>query len=78
MNWSPGQPLKNFQYNNKSYLLHLTFGEIGEVGEETIYIRDKRKMLVPAPFYFYDMKNHEMILPVLKYRKYKFLKAGFN
>ncbi len=78
MDWSQEQPLKNFQYNNKSYLMHITLGEIGEVGEETIYIRDKRKMLIPAPYYFYDMKNHEMIIPALKYRKYKFVKIGFE
>ncbi|MBL7112753.1 MAG: hypothetical protein ISS19_12530 [Bacteroidales bacterium] len=78
MSWELGQPLKNFQYNNKSYLLHITLGEIGEVGQETIYIREKKKMLIPAPIYFYDMKNHEMIIPALKYRKYKFVKIGFE
>jgi len=78
MNEARDQPLKNFQYNNKSYLLHVPLGEIGEMGNETIYIREKRKMLIPAPYYFYDMKNHELIIPALKYRKYKFVKIGFE
>ena len=78
MDAAEGKPRKNFQYNNKSYLKHVTLGRLGEVGEETIYVRDKRKLLIPAPYYFYDMKNHEMIIPALRYRKYKFAKIGFK
>ena len=78
LNAKPDQHLKNFQYNNKSYLQHITLGEIGEVGSEPAYIRDRRRLMIPAPYYFYDMKTHDMIIPALRYRKYKFVKIGFE
>ena len=35
-------------------------------------------MFTPAPLYFYDMKNNEMVIPALRYRKFKFIKFTFT
>ena len=70
------EPL-NFVYNAKAYLSCVEIGEFGEVGKNTIYIKKRKRMFTPAPLYFYDMKTNEMVMPALRYRKFKFLKLTF-
>jgi hypothetical protein len=68
----------NFVYTGKAYLSCLEIGAFGEVGKYTIYTKNRKRMLTPAPLYFYDMKTNEMILPALRYRKFKFAKFTFD
>jgi hypothetical protein len=70
------EPL-NFIYTGKAYLSCVEIGEFGEIGKYTIYTKKRKRMLTPAPLYFYDMKTNEMIMPALRYRKFKFLKLTF-
>jgi hypothetical protein len=70
------EPL-NFVYTGKAYLSCVEVGEFGEFGKNTIYTKKRKRMLTPAPLYFYDMKTNEMIMPALRYRKFKFLKLTF-
>jgi hypothetical protein len=71
------EPL-NFIYTGKAYLSGVEIGEFGEVGKSSIYTKKRKRMLTPAPLYFYDMKTDEMIIPALRYRKFKFLKLTFD
>jgi len=71
------EPL-NFIYTGKAYLSGVEIGEFGEVGKSSIYTKKRKRMLTPAPLYFYDMKTNEMIIPALRYRKFKFLKLTFD
>jgi hypothetical protein len=71
------EPL-NFVYTGKAYLSRVEIGEFGEFGKNTIYTKNRKRMYTPAPLYFYDMKTNEMIIPVLRYRKFKFLKLTFD
>ncbi len=70
--------LVTFNYNSKAYLSCVEIGEHGEIGKDIIYLKKRRRMLTPAPLYFYDMKTNEMIMPALRYRKFKFMKLTFN
>jgi len=67
-----------FNYNSKAYLSCIEIGEHGEMGKDIIYLKKRRRMLTPAPLYFYDMKTNEMIMPALRFRKFKFMKLTFN
>jgi hypothetical protein len=71
------EPL-NFVYNQKAYLSCTEIGEFGEVGKNIIYIKKRKRMFTPVPLYFFDMKNNEMVMPALRYRKFKFIKLIFN
>ena len=68
----------NFVYTGKAYLSCVEIGEFGEVGKSIIYTKNRKRMLTPAPLYFYDMKTNEMILPALRYRKFKFARFNFE
>jgi hypothetical protein len=68
----------NFVYNQKAYLSCIEIGEFGEVGKNIIYIKKRKRMLTPAPLYFYDMKNNEMVIPALRFKKFKFIKLTFK
>jgi hypothetical protein len=68
----------NFAYTQKAYLSCVEIGEFGEVGKNIIYIKKRKRMFTPAPLYFYDMKNNEMVMPALHYRKFKFVKFSFD
>jgi hypothetical protein len=72
------KPPLNFVYTGKAFLSCVEIGEFGEVGKNTIYIKNRKRMLTPAPLYFYDMKTNEMILPALRYRKFKFARFTFE
>jgi hypothetical protein len=68
----------NFVYTGKAYLSCVEIREFGEVGKYTIYTKNRKRMLTPAPRYLYDMKTNEMILPALRYRKFKFARFTFD
>ncbi len=70
--------LLTFNLNSKAYLSCVGIGENGEMGKDIIYLKKRKRMLTPAPIYFYDMKTNEMIMPALRYRKFKFMKLTFN
>ena len=67
-----------FRSNSKAYLSCVEIGEYGEMGKNIIYFKNRRRNLTPAPIYFYDMKTNEMIIPALRYRKFRFMKLTFN
>lgn len=67
-----------FHANSKAYLSCVEIGEYGEMGKNIIYIKKRKRNLTPAPIYFYDMKTNEMIMPALRYRKFRFMKLTFN
>jgi hypothetical protein len=68
----------NFVYTGKAYLTGVEIGEFGELGKNIIYTKNRKRMLTPAPLYYYDMKTNELILPALRYRKFKFAKLTFE
>jgi len=69
---------KSFGYNGKAYLNHVEVGEFGEIAESAIYLKTKKRMQTPLPVLYYDMKNTEMVIPSLRFRKLKFLKLNFQ
>jgi hypothetical protein len=71
------EPL-NFVYNQKAYLSCIEIGEFGETGKHIIYVKKRKRMLTPAPLYFYDMKNNELVIPALHFRKFKFVRLTFE
>lgn len=75
---SPEKDQLPFNYNSKAYLSCVEIGEHGEMGENIIYLKKRKRMLTPAPLYFYDMKTNEMTMPALRFRKFKFMKLTFN
>jgi len=78
LNRDPEKDLVSFVYNSKAYLSCVEIGEFGEMGKDIIYLKKKKRMLTPAPLFYYDMKTNEMVMPALHYRKFKFMKLTFN
>jgi hypothetical protein len=72
-----GDRYVNFGYAVKAYLNLVEIGEHGELSEVPLYLKTKNRMLTPLPVLGYDMKNHELVIPAMRYRKYKFLKLVF-
>jgi hypothetical protein len=73
-----GGKYKNFGYNVKAYLNLVEIGEFGEMSETPVYLKTRFRMLTPLPVLNYDMKNNEMVIPAMRFRKYKFLKLSFK
>ncbi len=78
LNRTEDKKYKNFGYNGKAYLNHIEVGEFGETAESAIYLKTKKRMQTPLPVLYYDMKNTEMIVPSLRFRKLQFLKLSFQ
>ena len=72
-----GERYTNFGYNVKAYLNQVEIGEHGELSETPLYLKTRNRMLTPLPVLSYNMRNNEMVIPAMRYRKYKFLKLTF-
>jgi len=77
LNRKEGEKYRNFGYNVKAYLNQVEIGEQGEMSETPIYLKSRIRMLTPLPVLSYDMKNNELVIPAMRFRKYKFMKLTF-
>jgi hypothetical protein len=76
--WPPEKGMKSFNPNDKANLKVIGVGPGGEVSSNIIYRKSRRRMKTPIPLQYYDVLNHEMVIPLLRYKRYKYLKIGFN
>ncbi len=73
-----GERLKTFYYNNKANLKVVTLGSMGEMSSATIYRKTSRRMKTPVPIQMYDKLNNEMIIPLLRMKRYNYFIIGFK
>lgn len=76
--WPSEDKIKSFHPNGKATLKVITIGAMGEISSSIIYRKIKKRMKTPVPLRYYDMLNHEMVIPSIRYKKYTYLKIGFN
>ena len=74
----PEDRMKPFHPNDKSILRIVGLGTMGEMTGSIIYRKTKKKMKTPMPLQNYDMLNNEMIIPLLRYKRYNYLKLTLN
>ena len=43
-----------------------------------IYRKTRRRMKTAVPLNYFDRLDHEMVIPSIRYKKYNYLKIGFN
>ena len=70
--------LKPFHPNDKSILRIISLGTMGEMTGSIVYRKTKKRMKTPLPLQNYDMLNNEMIIPLLRYKRYNYLKLTLN
>ena len=74
----PGERLKTFYHINKANLKVITLGSMGEMSSKIVYRKTNRRMKTPVPLQMYDKLNHEMIIPILRMKRYNYMIFGFN
>lgn len=74
----PGERLKTFYHNNKANLMVITIGPMGEMSRSIVYRKTSRRMKTPVPLQMYDKLNNEMIIPILRMKRYNYLLMEFN
>lgn len=74
----PEERLKTFYHNNKANLQVVSLGPMGEMSAKIIYRKTSRRMKTPVPVQMYDKLNNEMIIPLLRMKRYNYLLIAFN
>lgn len=74
----PEDRLKPFHPNEKSILRVVSLGTMGEMTRSIIYRKTKKRMKTPLPLQNYDMLTNEMIIPLLRMKRYNYLKLTLN
>ncbi|MFC2112994.1 hypothetical protein ACFLTA_06985, partial [Bacteroidota bacterium] len=76
--WPDEKKIKSFHPNDKANLRIVGVGPAGELSSKIICRKTRKNMKTPIPLQNYDMLNHEMIIPALRYKRYNFHKISFN
>ena len=76
--WPSGDRIKSFHPNDRANLKVVGIGPNGELSSEIIYRKTRKRMKTPIPLQYYDKLNLEMVIPMLRYKKYNYMKIGFN
>ncbi|MFC2112993.1 hypothetical protein ACFLTA_06980 [Bacteroidota bacterium] len=76
--WPAEDEIKSFHPNSPANLKVVGIGISGELSSSIIYRKTKRRMKTPVPLQYYDMLNHEMVIPSIRFKLYNYMKISFN
>jgi hypothetical protein len=76
--WPSEERIKAFHPNDRANLKIVGIGPTGELSSDIVYRKTRKRMKTPIPLQDYDMLNNEMVIPLLRYKKYNYLKLRFN
>jgi hypothetical protein len=76
--WPSEDRIKSFHPNDRANLKIVGIGPSGELSSQIIYSKTRKRMKTPVPLGYYDMLNNEMVIPMLRYKKYNYMKIGFS
>ncbi len=74
----PGERLKAFYPNGNTNLKVVGLGANGEMSTNIIYQKANRRMKTPIPLQTYDKLNNEMVIPILRLKRYNYLNVTFT
>ncbi len=70
--------LRSYNHPQKSCLACTEIRGNGQMRSFVISRREKRRFMSPMPLMSYDMKTNELLLPLVKWRKFKLAKLTFK
>ena len=76
--WATAENIRSFHPNGKANLKIVGIGPSGELSSDVAYRKTRKRMKTPVPLQGYDKLNDEMVIPLLRYKKYNYLKLRFN
>ena len=76
--WPSKGEIKSFHPYDKANLKIVGVGPTGELSSNIIYEKTRKRLKTPIPLKYYDMLNNEMVIPILRLKKYNYLKICFN
>ncbi len=69
---------KTFHPNSLANLKVVTLGPSGETTSSIIYRKTKKRMKTPIPLQYYDKLNNEMVIPMLRWKRYNYMGISFK
>jgi hypothetical protein len=76
--WAADENIRSFHPNGKANLKIVGVGPSGELSSDIVYRKIRKRMKTPVPLQGYDKLNDEVVIPLLRYKKYNYLKLRFN
>ncbi len=76
--WPTEKGIKAFHPSDKANLKVVGIGPSGEIFSSIVYRKTRRRMKTPIPMQYFDLLNNEMVIPMLRYKRYNYMKLRFN